>query len=128
MTKGWYGDKQQHSMAKKGIKTATPDSNKIKYVGTGTSMHGYMDRSYDTYLFKDKDGEDIEVVIFSEPDFESIGESLMYNEITEKEAKEMEDEFYKDGEVQVIWSGAVDFIGTESEFKESYPELYNELF
>lgn len=177
--KGWYGHRQQHSMASKGIRTISnikginfykcgncnsqmnfkktndedywscpncgktySDFTDVRYIGKGRSMHGYIDRSWDEHIFKDIDREEISVIIFTEPDWEAIYEQINEDyptrehmpdresdwiKLTEKIQDDEEERFNKEGEVHVIWSGAVDFMGTEKEFADRYPELNRHL-
>ena len=106
---------------------------KIKYIGEGRSMHGYLDRSWDEYLFEEQDGTNIEVYIYCEPDWDMLREVAEDEGIKEQDWDEFvrkeENEFYKEGngEVHVIWAGALDFTGTENEFADRYPELNEHL-
>lgn len=133
----WKGEPRRHSLAKKGVKTVIDKDKRlavnnyvargVKYIGTVPSMHGCMDRSYDTYEFEDEDGNDIEVVVFSDPDFDSISDQISMEKLSEKQAEKLaekeESEFYKNGEIHVIWDGGLSFTGTEKEFKNRYPDL-----
>ena len=146
--KGWHDESRRHSLARKGIRTARrPMPNEydgegrgylpanrlvaggIKYLGEGPSMHGYLDRSYDTYRFEDENGELVEVILFTEPDYDGIkaiaNEENMTDAEYEEFASDMRDSFYEPGhgEVEVIWAGTLDFNGTEDEFAEAYPDL-----
>lgn len=167
--RGWYGHRQQHSMASKGIKTISngkgvnfykcgncntmmqlkklegedywscPNCGKryydyaeIFYEGKGRSVHGSMDRSWDEYLFTDNERENISVIVFSEPDWVGLKDlaeeqGVETDEEWDKFVKEEERKINEDGEVHVIWAGAVDFMGTEKEFANRYPELNRHL-
>ena len=144
---GWKGESRRHSLARKGVKTVLPDGRRfdvskfvargnVKYIGTGRSMHGYLDRSWDEYLFEDADGEEISVIIFTEPDFDGITDMAYEMGIEDDEdprwksfMNKEEKEFYTEGngEVHVIWAGAFEFMGTEYEFAREYPELNEHL-
>lgn len=169
--KGWYGNRQKHSMASKGIRSSglreydsmikryrylkqkqldgTLDYdmadelevlevemefvNGVRFMGKGSGQHGTMDRSYDEYFFEDDNGNVVEVIQFTEPDWDGIRD-VAYDEGMNDDQyadywKKEEREFYKDGEgeVHVIWAGALDFSGTEKEFAERYPELNRHL-
>jgi len=41
----------------------------IKYLGKGTFSRGTLDRSYQEYLFKDENGDEISVIVFLEPSY-----------------------------------------------------------
>jgi len=134
MTKGWYGDRHRHSMASRGIRSSCGCKTKIipeiRFIGTGRSSHGTMDRSWDEYLFEDENGHEISVTIFTEPDWDSvrdegydIGIRSDYDSRWEMLTEKAEKEFNENGEVMVVWSGGLDFVGTEKEFTEQYPEL-----
>lgn len=163
--RGWYGHKQQHSMASKGIKTSGINVKKarfnylkekqlrgeltydmvdelekleieseffdemgIKYIRK-VNRSGTMDRAYDEYIFEDKDGSEISVIEFSEPDWDFLREVANDENMSDTEyenfAKIEEIEFNKEGngDIYVLWDGAIDFNGTEMEFVENYPEL-----
>ena len=146
---GWRGESRRHSLARKGVSTVIDDDRrfdvsnfvargggKVKYLGEGRSMHGYLDRSWDEYLFEEPDGEETSVIVFNEPDWDGIRDMAYdmgieddddeaWNKLVEKE----ENEFYEKGggEVHVICAGALDFMGTEEEFANEYPDLNQHL-
>ena len=106
----------------------------IKYIGPGRSMHGCLDRSYDSYRFIDSEGTDIDITVYPEPDYTILREYIEYDfylENSDNDPSESEKDFeYErlireyETEYEVIYSGALEFNGTEEEFKERYPELY----
>ena len=140
---GWHDESRRHSLARRGVRTVIDDKRRlpvnryvargIKYIGEGPSMHGYLDRSYDSYLFRDSDGEQVEVIVFTEPDFDSLKHIAEEENMTDGEYMRLVDDAIKEfnkpggGEVVIIWAGAEEFTGTADEFAEKYPELNRHL-